>query len=71
MRSKLSKWVKAKPTSLCPWQYLELVDVFYNMKVTPVILEKSATTLPSFAEEIRVKVLEKIEEKGIRLHTNV
>lgn len=50
---------------------LELVDVLYNMKITPVILEKSATILPSFAEEIRVKVLEKLEEKGIRLHTNV
>jgi NADPH-dependent 2,4-dienoyl-CoA reductase/sulfur reductase-like enzyme len=50
---------------------LELVDVLYNMKVTPVILEKSATILPSFAEEIRIKVLEKLEEKGIRLYTNV
>ncbi|GAC1450362.1 MAG: FAD-dependent oxidoreductase [Desulfuromonadaceae bacterium] len=50
---------------------LELVDVLYNMKITPVILEKSATILPSFAEEIRAKVLEKLEEKGIRLHTNV
>jgi NADPH-dependent 2,4-dienoyl-CoA reductase/sulfur reductase-like enzyme len=50
---------------------LELVDVLYNMKVKPVILEKSAAILPSFAEEIRVKVLEKLVEKGIRLHTNV
>jgi len=50
---------------------LELVDVLYNMKVTPIILEKAATILPSFAEEIRSKVLEKIEEKGIQLHTNV
>jgi len=50
---------------------LELVDVLYNMKITPVILEKSATILPSFAEEIRVKVLEKLEEKGIRLQTSV
>lgn len=50
---------------------LELVDVLYNMKITPVILEKSATILPSFAEEIRAKVLEKLEEKGIRLHTTV
>ena len=50
---------------------LELVDVLYNMKIKPVILEKSATILPSFAEEIRAKVLEKLEEKGIRLHTNV
>lgn len=46
---------------------LELVDVLYNMKITPTILEKSATILPSFAEEIRVKVLAKLEEKGIRL----
>lgn len=50
---------------------LELVDVLYNMKITPVILEKSAVILPSFAEEIRAKVLEKLGEKGIRLHTGV
>ncbi len=50
---------------------LELVDVLYNMKITPVILEKSATILPSFAEEIRAKVLEKLVEKGIMLHTGV
>ena len=50
---------------------LELVDVLYNMKITPIILEKSATILPSFAEEIREKVLAKLEEKGIRLHTTV
>jgi pyruvate/2-oxoglutarate dehydrogenase complex dihydrolipoamide dehydrogenase (E3) component len=37
---------------------LELVDVLYNMKIKPVILEKSATILPSFAVEIRAKVLE-------------
>ncbi|MDA8431179.1 MAG: FAD-dependent oxidoreductase, partial [Geobacteraceae bacterium] len=49
---------------------LELVDVLYNMKITPIILEKAATILPSFAEEIRAKVLAKLEEKGIRLHTN-
>lgn len=50
---------------------LELVDVLYNMKITPIILEKSATILPSFAEEIREKVLAKLEEKGISLHTGV
>lgn len=50
---------------------LELVDVLCNMKIKPVILEKSATILPSFAEEIRAKVLEKLEEKGIKLHTNI
>ena len=50
---------------------LELVDVLYNMKITPVILEKAATILPSFAEEIRGKVMDKLEEKGIRLHTSV
>jgi len=50
---------------------LELVDVLYNMKITPTILERSATILPSFAEEIRAKVLEKLGQKGIRLHTNV
>lgn len=50
---------------------LELVDVLYNMKITPIILEKSATILPSFAEEIRTKILDKITEKGIELHTGV
>ncbi|MDD2899450.1 MAG: FAD-dependent oxidoreductase [Desulfuromonadaceae bacterium] len=50
---------------------LELVDVLYNMKITPIILEKAATILPSFAEEIRSKVLEKLGEKRIQLHTNV
>jgi CoA-dependent NAD(P)H sulfur oxidoreductase len=50
---------------------LELADVLCNMKITPVIIEKSDSVLPSFAEEIRVKVLEKLEEKGIRLHTGV
>ena len=50
---------------------LELVDVLYTKKITPVILEKSAMILPAFAEEIRVKVLDKLQEKGIRLQTNV
>jgi CoA-dependent NAD(P)H sulfur oxidoreductase len=50
---------------------LELVDVLYNMKVTPTILEKADHILPSFADEIRSKVLEKIAEKGISLHTGV
>jgi NADPH-dependent 2,4-dienoyl-CoA reductase/sulfur reductase-like enzyme len=50
---------------------LEVADVLCNMKITPVILEKSDTILPSFAAEIRTKVLEKLDEKGIRLHTNV
>lgn len=50
---------------------LELVDVLYNMKITPIILEKAATILPSFSEEIRAKVLGKLEEKGISLHTSV
>lgn len=50
---------------------LELVDVLYNMKIKPVIIERAATILPSFADEIRAKVMEKLEEKGIGLHTNV
>jgi len=50
---------------------LELVDVLYNMKITPVILEKSALILPSFSDEIRAKVLEKLAEKKIELHTLV
>ncbi|NJD90711.1 MAG: NADH oxidase [Geobacter sp.] len=50
---------------------LELADVLCNMKIMPVILEKAATILPAFAEEIRAKVLELLEQKGIRLHTGV
>lgn len=50
---------------------LELVDVLYNMKIKPVVLEKSTTILPAFAQEIRYKVLEKLREKGISLHTRV
>ncbi|HEY5997134.1 MAG TPA: FAD-dependent oxidoreductase [Candidatus Deferrimicrobiaceae bacterium] len=50
---------------------LELADVLSNMKVTPVILERHTTILPSFADEIRAKVLEKLEEKGVRLHLDV
>jgi NADPH-dependent 2,4-dienoyl-CoA reductase/sulfur reductase-like enzyme len=50
---------------------LEVADVLCNMKIRPVILEKADTILPSFADEIRAKVLEKLGEKGIRLYTNV
>jgi NADPH-dependent 2,4-dienoyl-CoA reductase/sulfur reductase-like enzyme len=50
---------------------LELADVLHTMKITPVILEKSASILPAFTEEIRAKILDKLEEKGIALHTNV
>jgi NADPH-dependent 2,4-dienoyl-CoA reductase/sulfur reductase-like enzyme len=50
---------------------LELADVLANMKVAPVILERHSTILPSFADEIRAKVLEKLGEKGIPLHLDV
>ena len=50
---------------------LEVADVLYNMKVQPVIVERAPTILPAFAPEIRDKVVEKIAEKGIELHTGV
>lgn len=50
---------------------LEVADVLCNMKIMPVILEKAATILPAFAEEIRAKVLEVLKLKGVRLHTGV
>lgn len=50
---------------------LEMTDVLYNMKVHPVIVEKAPTILPAFTQEIREKVLEKIAEKGIEVHTGV
>lgn len=50
---------------------LELAEVLSKLKITPIILEKAPVILPSFAEEIRSKVLEKLEEKGVRLYTDV
>lgn len=50
---------------------LEIADVLCSMNISPVILEKSAEILPSFAAEIREKLLEKLVEKRIRLYTNV
>jgi NADPH-dependent 2,4-dienoyl-CoA reductase/sulfur reductase-like enzyme len=50
---------------------LEVADVLCNMKIRPVILEKAPLILPSFAAEIREKVMEKIEEKGIGFHAGV
>lgn len=50
---------------------LELADVLCDLNISPVILKRSAKILPAFAEEIRAKVLEKLEEKQIRLYTNV
>lgn len=50
---------------------LELADVLSNMKVAPVILERHSSILPSFADEIRARVLEKLAEKGIPLHLDV
>ena len=50
---------------------LEVADVFFNMKIKTTIIEKAATILPSFCEEARAKVLEKVKEKGIELLTGV
>lgn len=50
---------------------LEVADVLSGMNISPIILKRSATILPSFAVEIREKVLAKLEEKGVRLYTNV
>lgn len=50
---------------------LEVADVLCNMKIMPVILEKAATILPAFTEEIRTKVLAILAQKGISLHTGV
>jgi CoA-dependent NAD(P)H sulfur oxidoreductase len=50
---------------------LEVADVLVNMRIKPLILEKSATILPMFCAEAREKVLEKIKQKGIELLTGV
>jgi NADPH-dependent 2,4-dienoyl-CoA reductase/sulfur reductase-like enzyme len=50
---------------------LEIADVLCDMNISPVILKRSAEILPSFAAEIREKVLEKLVEKRIHLYTNV
>jgi len=50
---------------------LEVADVFSNMRIKPVIIEKAATILPAFSPEAREKVLDKIREKGIELLTGV
>jgi NADPH-dependent 2,4-dienoyl-CoA reductase/sulfur reductase-like enzyme len=50
---------------------LELADVLCDLNISTVILKRSARILPSFAEEIREKVLEKLVEKRIRLYTDV
>lgn len=50
---------------------LEVADVLTNMRIKPVIIEKSATILPAFSAETREKVLDKIKEKGIELLTGV
>lgn len=50
---------------------LEVADVLCNMKIKPLILEKSDTILPMFSAEAREKVLDKIKEKGIELLTGV
>jgi NADPH-dependent 2,4-dienoyl-CoA reductase/sulfur reductase-like enzyme len=50
---------------------LELAEVFCDLNISLVILKRSAKILPTFAEEIREKVLEKLAEKRIRLYTGV
>ena len=50
---------------------LELTDVLSNMKVQPVIVEKTPAVLPAFSAAVREKVEEKLREKGIDYHTGV
>ena len=50
---------------------LEVADVLSNMKIRPVIVDKAPKILPAFCDELREKVLEKIAEKGLELHTEV
>lgn len=50
---------------------LEVADVLCNLKIKPTIIEKAPTILPSFSDEAREKVLDKIREKGIDLITGV
>jgi CoA-dependent NAD(P)H sulfur oxidoreductase len=49
---------------------LELADVLCNMKVRPVIVEKTPTVLPAFCAAVREKVEEKLREKGIEFFTD-
>jgi NADPH-dependent 2,4-dienoyl-CoA reductase/sulfur reductase-like enzyme len=50
---------------------LELADVLSNMKVQPVIVEKTPAVLPAFSAAVREKVEQKLREKGIDYHTGV
>ena len=50
---------------------LEVADVLTNMRVRPVIVEKAPKILPAFCDELRTKVMEKLAEKGIEIHTGV
>ncbi len=44
---------------------LEVADVLYNMKIKPVLIDKSALILPMMTAEAREKVLDKIAEKQL------
>ena len=44
---------------------LEVADVFYNMKIKPVLIDKADLILPMMTAEAREKVLDKIAEKQI------
>ncbi|HBA86666.1 MAG TPA: NADH oxidase [Geobacter sp.] len=50
---------------------LEVADVLCNLRIKPTIIEKAANILPSFCDEARAKVLDKVKEKGIELLTGV
>ena len=50
---------------------LEVADVLSNMKIKPLIIEKATNILPSFCDEARAIVLDKLKEKGIELLTGV
>lgn len=46
---------------------LEVADVLYNMKIKPVLIDKSTFILPMMTTEAREKVMDKIAEKNIDL----
>lgn len=50
---------------------LEIADVLCNMKVRPVIVEKTPKILPAFCTAIREKIEEKLREKKVEFFTSV
>ncbi len=48
---------------------LEMADVFHNIQIKPILIDKASLILPMMTAEAREKVLEKIDEKKIDLFT--